>query len=99
MNQSISRFFGRLSKTFGGEEVQEVVLPQPEPQQAIEEESTPKTEVEEKKTIVEPKQSVILIEESPKEVQILPPIKIEKTKKKQSDKSRNKIIREPTIFV
>lgn len=99
MSQSISRFFGRLSKTFGGEEAQEIVLPRPEPQQAIEEESTPKTEIEEKKTIIDPKQAVILIEESPTELQIFPPIKIEKTKKKLSDKSRNKIIREPTIFV
>jgi plasmid replication initiation protein len=53
MRQSISRFLGRLSKSFGGEEVQEVVLPQP--QQAVEQVSSSKTEVEEKQLIVESK--------------------------------------------
>ena len=47
MNQSISRFLGRLAKRLEGEEIQEVVLPQSESQQAIEQESAPKTEVEE----------------------------------------------------
>ena len=42
MNQSISRFFGRLAKTFGGEEVQEV----------IEQEFTQRIEVEEKQPAV-----------------------------------------------
>lgn len=46
MRQSISRFLGRLSKSFGEEEVQEVVLPQPELQQAVDQESAPKTEEE-----------------------------------------------------
>jgi plasmid replication initiation protein len=55
VNKSISRFFGRLAKTFGGEEVQEVVLPQSEPQQEIEQESAPKLEVEEKQQIAESK--------------------------------------------
>lgn len=104
INQSISRFFGRLAKTFGGEEVQEVVLPQ--------QESAPKTEIEEKQPIIEPKQAVILqtqelnketkqelIEESPTELQILHQIKIEKNNKKQNDKSRNKIIRETIEFI
>ena len=51
MNQSISRFLGRLAKVFEGEEVQEISLHQPEPQQAIK---------EEKKPIIEQKQEVIL---------------------------------------
>ena len=51
MNQSISRFLGRLAKSLGGEEVQEVALCQPEPQQTIKEEKQP---------IVETKQEVIL---------------------------------------
>ena len=89
MRQSISRFLGRLSKSFGGEEVQEVVLRQSESQQEIEQEPAPKIEVEEKQSI----------EESQTELQILPQTKIEKTKKKQADKSRNKIIREPIEFI
>ncbi len=47
MRQSISNFLGRLSKSFGGEEVQEVILPQS--QQAIDQESALKIDVEEKK--------------------------------------------------
>jgi plasmid replication initiation protein len=44
MSNSISRFFGRLAKLFGEEEVQEVILPRPEPQQAIEQEPIQKIE-------------------------------------------------------
>ncbi len=108
MKKAIYRFFVGVAKIFGEEEVKEVILPQPEPQQAIELESTPKPEVEEKPIIIESKQEIILptkektqdpIEESEEEVQILPPDKIKKRKKKPADKSRNKIIREPTLFV
>ena len=53
MKKSISRFFVRLAKIFGEEEVQEVILPKPEPQEEIEQESTKKTdEVEEPPTIL-----------------------------------------------
>jgi plasmid replication initiation protein len=63
-------------------------------QQTEELESTLTLEVEEKKLIVEPN------EEQTTEIQVLLPDKVEKTgKKKQEDKSRNKIIREPRIFV
>jgi hypothetical protein len=66
---------------------------QPKHQQAEESESTLTLEVEEK-LIIEPK------EEQPTEIQVLLPDKVEKTgKKKPEEKSRNKIIREPTIFV
>jgi len=43
MRKSISRFFVRLAKLFGEEEVQEVILPKPEQQQEIEQELTHKT--------------------------------------------------------
>lgn len=66
-----------------GEE-QEAIC-QPEPQQLI--------EVKENKLIVDTKQ------ENQPDTQIISKIQIEKIKKKQKDKSRNKIIREPTIFV
>ena len=112
MNQSISRFFGRLAKSFGGDEIQEISLHQPKPRQEIEEESIQKTGMKEKQYAIEPKQVDFLqsqaldketkpelIEESQTEVQITPPIKIKKINKKQNDKSRNKIIREPTEFI
>lgn len=91
MNQSISRFFGQLSTIFGGEEVQEVSLGQPEPQQAA--------EVKEKQSVVESKQAVILqSQELDKEIKP-ESIKVKKINKKQTDKLRNKIIREPTEFI
>ncbi len=56
MSNSISRFFGRLAKLFGEEEVQEVILAQPESQQAIEQEPIKKTEkIEEPPPIIEEK--------------------------------------------
>jgi plasmid replication initiation protein len=56
MSNSISRFFGRLAKLFGEEEVQEVILPQPEPQQAVELEPIQKIEkIEETLPIIEEK--------------------------------------------
>lgn len=59
MRKSISRFFVRLSKLFGEEEVQEVILPKLEPKEEIEQESTKKTdEVEEQPTIVEEKNKI-----------------------------------------
>jgi plasmid replication initiation protein len=54
MNQSISRFLGRLAKIFGGEEVQEVSLRKPELKE-IEQESISNLEIEEKPHIVEQK--------------------------------------------
>jgi predicted RNA-binding protein with PIN domain len=91
MNQSISRFFGRLSTIFGGEEAQEVALRQPESQQV--------TEVKEKQSVVESKQAVILqSQELDKEIKP-ESIKIKKINKKQSNNLRNKIIREPTEFI
>jgi len=56
MRKSISRFFVRLAKFFGEEEVQEVILPKLELQQEIEQESTKKVEgVEAPPTITEEK--------------------------------------------
>jgi plasmid replication initiation protein len=94
MNQSISRFLGQLAKRFGEEEVQEVILQKPEqsvvePKQGV----TLQSQELNKETTLEP------IEESQIEWQKIPSIKVEKKKKKQTDKSRNKIIREPTEFV
>ena len=54
MNQSISRFFGRLAKSFGGEEDQEVSLRKSELKE-IEQESIPNLENKEKPPIVEQK--------------------------------------------
>ena len=103
MNQSISRFFGRLAKSFGGDEIQEISLHQPKPRQEIEEESIQKTGMKEKQYAIEPKQVDFLqsqaldketkpelIEESQTEVQITPPIKIKKINKKQNKKNQTK---------
>lgn len=57
MNQSISRFLGRLAKRFGGEEDQEISLRKPELKE-IEQESIPNLETEEKPLIVEQKKQV-----------------------------------------
>ena len=54
MKKSISVFFGRLSKIFGGEEEQGITLFPPEPEK-IGQESIQKTDVEDKPSIVEPK--------------------------------------------
>jgi plasmid replication initiation protein len=98
----ISRFLVRLGKRFGGEEkIPEVSLLKPERQEI---EGTPFIIKPEQATILQNQESKKetkpdLIVESPAQVQITPPIKVEKTKKKPADKSRNKIIREPTEFV
>jgi plasmid replication initiation protein len=56
MSNSISRFFGRLAKLFGEEEVQEVILPKPESQQKIDQEPIQKTdEIETPPPIIEEK--------------------------------------------
>jgi len=78
-----SGIFGWLARRLE----EERVIFQPERQQSIEREHTPNPEVEQK------------IEESPQEVQILPPNKIGKNRKKTANKSRNKITRELTEFI
>ncbi len=56
MRKSISRFFVRLAKLFGEEEVQGVILPKPEQQQEIEQEPIQKTdEIEASLPIIEEK--------------------------------------------
>ncbi len=58
VNKSISRFFVRLAKTFGGEEGQEVILQQP----AVEAKGTPREEPQPEAQIIHP----IGVEESEK---------------------------------
>lgn len=88
MRNLLVKFLKYLTKC----EEQEAIC-QPEPQQEI--------ESEENKLIVEIKQEVQEVpkEEDQPEEKSVPKIQIKKIKKKQTDKSRNKIIREPALFV